>query len=591
MDAYPNKDSRRVIRSEIEEIAAGKTGTALVGGFAEVVALGDAIVGGERIAGFMETGDRREWYLPLSAKEAFSWKTAPVPQSPMDRVSFALSLGFGNGSPLPQPSGCWDVYCNDRFAVSVRVVKHSQFWRGEGCSLAFSAHRIEAAEPYGSLCLSSVLTAESFAAFGPALLTVPAAWLQSGEPATIRVEAKAEANSTRWIQLAAAPALLEHSDIYRVLDLLVSEGRRRIGGSPLYFGDIHNHTGQVGLEANNKGCGRGSREENYRYARGPGGLDFYSLTDHECQVGSSGEDGYLALADAYQEEGRFVCLPGFEFTSLLYGHRNVYFRGSRGTVVNSNRDGGWPTKEPAKALTLDELWKALESTGEKFLSVPHHTSASSHPFSWDFHHPQYDRLVEVYSSWGSSEYLGDFPRGISDRYRTLTVRDALDRGYRLGLIASSDGHDGHPGNSQSPFVKHHHIFHHLGSGLVAVFVDELSRESVFDALYQRRCYATTGVPIALSFSVNNEPMGSELQPLPEGMRPQLKVKCEGANGIDHVRIVRNGEVVHTGFYHGEPAFSLEYVDPSYSPEEAAYYYVRVVQVDRESAWSSPIWVG
>ena len=132
MDAYPNKGQRRILRSEIEEIAAEKTGGTVVIGFEEIDRLGDAVVGGERIAGFMETGDRREWYLPLSAKKSFSWKTAPVPQSPRDRVSFVLSLGFGNGSPLPQPSGQWDLYCNGRFALSVRVVKHSQFWRGGG---------------------------------------------------------------------------------------------------------------------------------------------------------------------------------------------------------------------------------------------------------------------------------------------------------------------------------------------------------------------------------------------------------------------------------------------------------------------------
>ena len=358
---------------------------------------------------------------------------------------------------------------------------------------------------------------------------------------------KRKPRPTRWIQLAAAPNILEHSDICRVLQFQASEGRRKIGDASLYFGDIHNHTGQLGLDANNEGCGRGSREDNYRYARGPGGLDFYALTDHERQIDAGGADGYLALAEEKEEEGRFVCLPAFEFTSQLYGHRNVYFRGSKGIVVNSNRDGGWPTREPAKSLAPNELWEALEKTGEKFLTVPHHTSSTSHPLSWDFHNPQYDRLVEVYSCWGSSEYLGDFPRGVSDRYGSLTVRDALSRGYRLGLIASSDGHDGHPGNSQSPLVKHHHIFHHLGSGLAAVMVDELTRESVFDALFDRRCYATTGVPIGLSFSVNERTMGSELEPLPERVKPQLQVRCEGTNGIDHVRIVKNGSVVHTAF--------------------------------------------
>ncbi len=95
----------------------------LIYGFSEIVDPGDTLVGGERVAGFMETYAFREWLLPLSAKRALSWKTAPVTTSTRDKVAFVLSVGFGNGSPLSQPSGCWDVYCNDRFALSLRVAR------------------------------------------------------------------------------------------------------------------------------------------------------------------------------------------------------------------------------------------------------------------------------------------------------------------------------------------------------------------------------------------------------------------------------------------------------------------------------------
>ncbi|MBI4556774.1 MAG: CehA/McbA family metallohydrolase [Candidatus Hydrogenedentes bacterium] len=589
MDAYPNPRARRTIAPEIAAYIRDKLGSTVVYGAKEIVDLGDAVVGGERVAGFMETSDLREWYFPLSARRAFSWKTAPVPANAADRVSFLMPIGFGNGSPLPQPSGNWDLYCNDRFAVSIRVVKHAQLWRGVETSFAFSAHRIESAPPGGSLCLSSVLINESFAAFGPALLTVPSSWIVPGSQAVLRLEARADAPSTRWFQLAAAPGILEHSDVYRAVDV-ASGARPKVGEYFVFFGDIHTHSGQQGDASENKGCGWGSREDNYRYARGPGALDFYALTEHECQIEKNKVGEYLALADAHDEPGRFACMPAFEFTSLLYGHRNIYFRETGGTVVNSARDWGFPNKEPEKAVHPDELWAALERTNVPFFSVPHHSSSASHPFHWDFCHAKHDRLVETYSSWGSSEYYGDFPRGISDRYRTLTVRDALNLGNRLGLIASSDGHDGHPGDAQSPYVKHHHIFHHLGSGRAVVLARELTRQAVWDALHARRCYATTGAPITLSFTLEGAIMGTEIPALPSG-RPVLQVACAGSNGLDHVRIIKNGKVVHTSFCHGEWDWQLHYEDYRYSPREPAYYYVRVVQVDGESAWSSPIWVG
>ena len=229
--------------------------------------------------------------------------------------------------------------------------------------------------------------------------------------------------------------------------------------------------------------------------------------------------------------------------------------------------------------------------GGAVITVPHHTSATSHPLNPDFHNPRYDRLFEVYSCWGSSEYYGDLPRGVSDRWTGGTYRDALQRGQRYGVIASSDGHDAHPGNAQSPLVKHHHMFHFCGSGRAAALAEELTREAIYDALYARRCYATTGVPIVLDVRAGEATMGSELPALDRGEKPRLSMACRGTCGIDHIRIIKNARVVATVPCHGERQYELEWRDEAYERDRPNSYYVRVVQRDRESAWSSPIWIG
>jgi hypothetical protein len=119
----------------------------------------------------------------------------------------------------------------------------------------------------------------------------------------------------------------------------------------------------------------------------------------------------------------------------------------------------------------------------------------------------------------------------------------------------------------------------------------LTREAVFDALHARRCYATTGVPIELEFELNGHPMGSELTDLKPCKAPELYVRCRGSNGLDHLRIVRNGRLVATILCHGAPEVEHLWVDEQHETSGPRTYYVRVVQVDRESAWSSPIWVG
>jgi hypothetical protein len=574
----------------VAERFADRLGASLVPGFDRMLDPGDAAFGADRVAGFMETHDRREWVLPLSARRGMSWATAPVPESPLERVAFLLSVGFGNGSPLPQPSGHWTVSVNGHRAVDIRVVNHAQVWDEGRSVLAFAASRIETAPPYQGLTLSSTLSDEAFAAFGPAVLVVPAEWLEPGRAAAVRVEPAGPYPSTRWFQLATAPMIAIGSDLWRAADLLRQPRGRPLGEHRVYFGDLHTHSGQTREGCHDRGCGMGSREDNYGFARRAGGLDLYALTDHEWQVDPDRVGEYFDLADRHEEPGRFVCLPAYEHTSLLYGHRNIYFGDRVGPLVNTNRTNGELTFDPELVVSPAELWDRLETAGAPFLSVPHHPSAASHPFAIEHLHPVHDRLLEVYSSWGSSEYLGDFPRGVSDRHRGLDVQAAIRRGHRAGLLASSDGHDGHPGDAQSPLVKHHHIFHFCGSGRAAVLAPELTRSAVFAALMARRCYATTGPPILLDVRLDGVPMGGVARRAASGRPPVLTVQCEGANGLAEIRILRNGHVAHTEPCHGTWSHRLEWADQAGRSEAGDSYYVRVVQVDRESAWSSPIWV-
>ncbi len=591
MNPFYGRGKRRAVQSEIRGAIEALTGSTPTYGFLEMLDAGDAVLNTDRLGGFREIADRREWILTLSSKRGMLWKTDIVPPDSTDSVLFVLSIGFGNGSPLPQPTGAWQLAVNGHPAVTIRGVNHSQRWRADECWFAFAANRIESAPPYASLCLSSVIKDESTAAFGPALLRVPASWLERGKPAAISVEPVADIPSTRWLQLQPCADMLLTTDIWAAVEVLAGDRGSGASDVQVFFGDIHTHSGQVLDECDNLGCGMGSRRDNYEYAREPGGLDFYALTDHEWQIDPHRVDEYLSLADTYNDDGRFVCLPGFEYTNLLYGHRNVYFRDSGGIVFNTNTDWGRPTLDASKCNSPQDLWDALGKNGVPSITVPHHPSATSHPLNLDFHDPRYDRLYEIYSCWGSSEFSGDWPRGVSDRFQSGHYQDALRRGQRYGVLASSDGHDGHPGNSQSPWVKHHHLFHFCGSGLAAVQAPGLTRAAVFDALYARRCYATTGVPIILDLTVCDAVMGSELPALAPGRSPQIRISCTGANGLDHLRIVKNGRTVHSFPCFGERSFHGEWEDRSYDPEGVVSYYVRAVQVDRESAWSSPVWIG
>ena len=586
MNPFEIHGARRALPDEAAGWIAATYGIEPVMGLAGVVHCGGH-KGGASGTPFFETSDTEEWILPLSANDPLVWETDPIPQKVRGgRVGFLFGAGFGNGSPLTQPTGQWNIEVNGRSAISVRVVKHSQRWRNSDCAFAFDAARIESAPHYQSLCLSSAVKEEAFAAFGPAVLVVPADWIEPGQKATIKVTSQCRGESARWFMASAARDLLRNGDFFRLLDTL-SGKREQANGYDVFFGDIHTHSGQV-REQPSGGCGTGTWLENYDYASGPAGIDFYCLSDHESQVPPDGIEDFFQLADRYDKTGVFATLRGYEFTSVAYGHRNIYFRGSGGTVINASTIWEKMCFDYTIASSVEDLWSALEACGEPFISVPHHPSAAAHPFNWDLYNPKYERLVEVFSLWGSSEYHGDTPRGISDRHESLYVRDALKRGLRFGLIASSDGHDGQPGNGQRRPGEA--AGRHAGSGWAAVLTDELRRDKIFDSLNDRRCYGTTGVPIILGFDIDGRVMGSELPAKNDGP-PVLRVSCRGANGIDHIRIIKNGQFEHTRPCHGEWYSEFEWADDRYDPSYPAFYYVRVVQVDGESAWSSPIWIG
>ena len=202
---------------------------------------------------------------------------------------------------------------------------------------------------------------------------------------------------------------------------------------------------------------------------------------------------------------------------------------------------------------------------------------------------EYDRLIEVYSSWGFSEKHGWHPPLVVQRMAGYDAVDFLDAGMKMGLIAGSDGHDGFAGMGNGTPRKHQHIYHFLGSGRTAVFCDEPTRQGVFEALRQRRCYALTGPRMLLWVELNGRPMGSIIPAGEVQAPPALSVKVVGTAPLQQAAIVKNGRHVAVRQLVGfEEAF--EWRDEGFDAAETSYYYVRVRQSDGELAWSSPIWI-
>jgi len=415
-----------------------------------------------------------------------------------------------------------------------------------------------------------------------------------------------------------------------------------------------------------------------------------------------------AAAAAYDRSAQctFTSFVAYEYsasTSISTLHRNVIFRNDHVPLPIS----------VFEAATPQRLWAQLKAscldgdTGCDVLAIPHNSNESNGRMflveypgatSIDEERAQaafraaMEPLVEIYQHKGASECLNGIsgivgapdelceferrrPAPFSDCgdgtgalgstgqgcvSRLDYVRGVLLAGlkeeerlgvnpYRLGIIASTDTHNGSPGaTEESTFIGHRGTdddtpAQQLGTGvltdgglifgpggLTAVWAEENSRPSIFDALRRKEVFGTSGTRIAVRFFggwsypgslcgdpdlvrkgyAGGVPMGSVLTAAPPGstaptflisalrdpgndvrsgtplQRLQV-IKGWIANDQAHQQVfdvagdANNGANVDeaTCAPQGSGAETLctVWTDPAFDPAQHAFYYVRVIE--------------
>jgi len=353
---------------------------------------------------------------------------------------------------------------------------------------------------------------------------------------------------------------------------------------PVFWGDLHGHSGFSD--------GTGLPEDYFRYARDVAALDLAALTDHD----HFGLGGFLdrrpdmwaeirAQAAAFHQPGRFVTLLGYEWTNWIHGHRHVLYFEDTGEVLSSIDE---------RYETPAALWDALR--GRPALTFAHHSAGQPIATDWSFApDPVLEPLTEVMSVHGSSE-AADCPTRLRGFLDGNAVRDALDRGFRLGLVGSGDGHDGHPGHTHlSPFSGYQRARPGSGGtgrvgtgGLAAIRARELTRSALLEAMRARRTYATSGPRILLELTLDQRPQGSAVAATDLPQRTRLWLRVSGTAPIDTIDVIRSGALLERVVAAG--ALDLRTQSFLEGLGTGEYVYVRVVQRDRAMAWSSPVFV-
>ena len=404
---------------------------------------------------------------------------------------------------------------------------------------------------------------------------------------------------------------------------------------------------------------------------------------------------HVATANKYNDPGKFTTLIAFEWTSIPKSqnlHRNVFFRGDIGPEAPYS---AFDSTDP------EDLWTYLEiqrEVGLDVFAIPHNGNVSNGlmfaptTLRGDPIDARYAKrralnepLTEIVQTKGASEThpslspndeFADFemfPNLIGtptvSKVKHGFIRQALTAGliheaklgtnpFKYGIVAGADVHSGYSGNEEFNWHGAHGVADDtakvrldpkpnasgvaaaiVGSaGATAVWAEENTRASIFDAMKRKETYGTSGPLIRLRFFggwdyahdltsdeefvkkayANGVPMGGDLAARPEGMAgPTFAVqalKDPQSGNLDRIQIIKGwvergkakeriynvalsdertvgkkgkvalvgntvdiGKATYTNDI-GDTQLSVVWTDPNFNPKQRAVYYVRVIEI-------------
>jgi hypothetical protein len=406
---------------------------------------------------------------------------------------------------------------------------------------------------------------------------------------------------------------------------------------------------------------------------------------------------YVDAANKHNKPGKFTTLIAFEWTSIPNGrnmHRNVFFRNDTGPKAPySSFDSIYP----------EDLWTYLEvqrNAGNDTFAIPHNGNVSD---GWMFSPNKFlggpmdaryakrqqlnEPLFEMIQTKGSSDThpllspndefanfelfqnminvgqpsqvkYGYYRQGMVEG---MILEDKLGTNpYKMGIVSGADSHSAYSNNEEFGFHGSHGATDdtpqkrlHPGmspsgepasvvgsAGTTAVWAEENTRASIFDAMKRKETYGTSGTLIRLRFFggwdyskglvedknfvekayKNGVAMGGDLPKKPSSAKaPTFAVwalKDPESGNLDRIQIIKGfinrwgrtdekiydvalsdnrkpdpktGQVAPVGntvdikkaTYTndiGDSQLSAVWTDPDFNPKQKAVYYVRVLEI-------------
>ena len=183
-----------------------------------------------------------------------------------------------------------------------------------------------------------------------------------------------------------------------------------------YWGDMHGQSAES--------LGTGTAWQYFDFARNKSFLDLTSHQANDFQITLPFWNQLNQITADFQEDGRFVTFPGFEWSgnTCVGGDRNVYFR-HEGCQLHRSSHALLTDRSDidTDAMDANELFKALENDD----CVAYAHVGGRYADIRFAHDPRIETAMEIHSAWGTFEWL---------------LTDGFPLGHRSGVVCNSDGH-------------------------------------------------------------------------------------------------------------------------------------------------------
>lgn len=305
----------------------------------------------------------------------------------------------------------------------------------------------------------------------------------------------------------------------------------------LYYGNLHSHTDYTG--------GVADPITAYNYARNTALIDFLAVTDHNEGLNDAEWDSTLAMANRANLSGGFVALPGYEWTSPVYNHVNVFNTVSRVSRLN--------------VTDWNAFLQEVIGFGTAFCQFNHPGFIGSN--NWDsfaYLNPQTDsifRLIEV--------------RNFSDDQFYIM---ALDNGWHVSATNNQDNHSADWGNANDCRT--------------GIWSESLTVSDITNSMFLRRTFSTMDKNASVWLEADGKSMGSIIGSATD-LCVSFSLNDSDGEMWSNIELVGNSGVIILSAINRTAQFDTTISLPSQSTN---YVFVRAKQNDDDYIWSAPVFI-